>query len=153
MIRKTHIYYHERKINMPSAISSLSNFSFTTSAKLLLRKCFFELFQDIYFDFADVWSIALKVKMSRVSYIWLLCWSDRNSFHHPLWLMVTLYYSFFKTAKPCVIMFCFTGNICHRLYLWCYRNWNMTAMFLSSLSKRLQICYELHASVNWSLKI
>jgi hypothetical protein len=45
-------------------------------------------------------------------------WPDRNRFHHPLQrLMVTLYYSFYKTGKPCVRMFCFTGNICHRLSL------------------------------------
>ena len=56
-------YYHVLKL---TAISSLSNFSFTTSVKLLLRKCFFDIFQDFYFHFAVVWSIALQVEMSRV---------------------------------------------------------------------------------------
>jgi hypothetical protein len=39
---------------LPSVISSLPNFSSTTSAKLLLRKCwgFLDIFQDFYFDFA-----------------------------------------------------------------------------------------------------
>ena len=60
MIRKTQIYYHVRKINMTSAISSLSNFSFTTSAKLLLRKCFFFTFFKTFILILHCWCLKYR---------------------------------------------------------------------------------------------